>query len=70
MTGVKRYNLGLPAELYNELHEISKKEHSTVLEMIRKFIKLGLVIIKIGSDPNSAVIIRDAQGERELKVII
>ena len=66
-TGVlKRYNLVLPEELFNEVQQIADKEHITVLEVLRRFIKLGLLASKIQDDPDSALYIREGNSERKI----
>lgn len=69
-SGVKRYNMALPLELYEELREISDKEHTSIVELVRKFIKLGLIVLRIERDPDAQIIIRDSKGERELQMLI
>ena len=66
---IKRYNLSLPDDLFNSIHELADKEHSTVLEILRKFIKLGLVAANISKDSNSKLIIREGDVEREILLL-
>ena len=68
--GLKRYNMALPSELYKELQVISDQEHTSVVELIRKFIKLGLIVLRIERDPDARIIIQDSKGERELQMLI
>ena len=63
---VKRYNLALPEELFNEVQQIADKEHITVLEVLRRFIKLGLLASKIQDDPDAALYIREGNSERKI----
>ena len=53
---MKRYSLELPVELFNEVRQIAHEQHTTVVEVIRKFIKLGLAIEKT---PDNALYIRE-----------
>lgn len=69
-TGVKRYNMALPFELYTELREVANQEHTSVVELIRKFIKLGLIVLRIERDPDAKIIIHDSKGKRELQMLI
>lgn len=64
--GVKRYNLVLPEALFNEVQALADKRHTTVVEMLRKFIKLGLLATQIEETPDSALIIREGNREREI----
>ena len=63
---VKRYNLALPEELFNEVQQIADKEHITVLEVLRRFIKLGLLVSKTLDDPHSDLYIREGNSERKV----
>ena len=68
--GVKRYNLALPEELYGELQNLAENEHTTVLEIIRRFIKLGLIAVDVQNDPKSKLVIHEGKRQRELAFII
>ena len=64
--GVKRYNLALPEELYAELQITAEREHTTILDLIRRSIKLGLLAIDIQNDPNAKIVIHEGSQQREL----
>jgi hypothetical protein len=65
-SGIKRYNLVLPEDLYNEVRRQADEHGTTVVELIRKFIKLGLLAMDVQEDPKSALIIREGDTEREI----
>jgi len=64
----KRYNLILPSKLFDEIKNISDSRGTTVVEIIRKFLKIGLLISEIQDNPNSAFIIREGDSEREVLI--
>jgi hypothetical protein len=66
---LKRYNLILPEQLYEAIQEIADKQHSTVMDQLRKFIKLGILASDIANDPNSKLIIREGKKEREIILV-
>ncbi|MFW6310837.1 MAG: hypothetical protein ACOC1K_01230 [Nanoarchaeota archaeon] len=71
----KKFNIALPDDLYSEVYKLSKEETTTMSQIIRKFIKLGLMLIKIERSNNYKIIIKDydrkdSEGERELKILI
>ncbi len=66
---IKRYNLALPEDLFDSIHELAEKEHTTVLEILRKFIRLGLIAADISKDSNSKLIIREGNAEREILML-
>ncbi len=66
VNGVKRYNLVLPEDLYDDVRRQADEHGTTVVELIRKFIKLGLLALDVQKNPESAFIIREGDTEREL----
>lgn len=42
----KRYNLVLPQELFNDIKRVADKHNSTAVEVIRKYIRFGLLAEK------------------------
>lgn len=65
---VYRYNLALPKELFDELKKAADEKGMTVVEILRKFIKLGLLILEIQDKPGSALIIREGDTERQILI--
>lgn len=39
----KRYHMEIPAELFDELQALADKNDTTVADLLRRFIKLGLL---------------------------
>jgi hypothetical protein len=66
---VYRYNLALPKELFDELKGAADDRGMTVVEMLRKFIKLGLLALDAQDKPGSALIIREGDTERQIMII-
>lgn len=66
---MKRYNLVLPEELYFEVEKIANKEKISVVEILRRFIKLGLVATKIQDDPDSHLIFRKGDVDQEFLIL-
>lgn len=66
---IKKYNLALPQELFDELQEVADKRHTTVVELLRRFIKLGLIASQIDETPDAAIIIREGDKEREILIL-
>lgn len=68
-TGVKRYNLVLPMDLFNAVNQLAEEEQTTVVELLRRFIKLGLIAADVARDPNSKLIIREGKQEQEILLL-
>lgn len=66
--GIKRYNLALPTELFDALQDEADKNGTTVVDLIRKFIKLGLFAATVTKDEDAELIIR--QGDSEKTIVI
>ena len=66
---LKRYNMVLPETLYIELQDVAKENDITVVELLRRFIKLGLVVHNVSKDPSAAFLIRNGDTEREVMFI-
>jgi len=63
---LRRYNLVLPEELFDEIKRVADKQQTTVVEIIRKFMKLGLLAVQVEETPGSALLIRENNVEREI----
>jgi hypothetical protein len=64
-----RYNLTLRTDTYAELQEIAADKGITFVELMRKFIKLGLIVVALEDEPNSRLIIRNDHIEKEIILI-
>ena len=63
---MKRYNLVIPDELFNEVQELADAKHTTVVELFRRFIKLGLLAAQTENSPEVSLLIREGDTEREI----
>jgi hypothetical protein len=61
--GQKRYNLVLSTEVYDEIKRVADSRDTTVRDILRRFVKLGLLAIDIEDDPDAHLLIRDAETE-------
>jgi hypothetical protein len=68
-SAAKRYNLVLPEEVYQEVQRLAEQRHTTVLELLRRFVKLGLLVAKAEESPDMAFILREGDQERELLLL-
>jgi len=66
---MKRYSLVLPEVLFAEIQGIADSKGTTVLEVLRTFIKLGLIASELEKQPNSALIIRSDNQDKEVVLI-
>jgi predicted transcriptional regulator len=68
-SAAKRYNFVLPEELYQELQALADHRHTTVVDLLRRFVKLGLLVAKAEESPDMAFILREGDKERELVLL-
>lgn len=63
---VKRYNLAMPEDLFNRLEDIANEKQVTLAELIRVFLKIGLVLVELQDSDKVSIVVRDKKREREL----
>lgn len=67
--GLKRYNLVLPEELFCEVQRLAERRHTTVVDLLRKFIRLGLLVANAEESSNATFIIREGDKEQQLVLL-
>lgn len=65
--GMKRYSLVLPEELFNKVQEVADRKYTTVVEILRRFIMLGL--LAVDETPGTAVLFREGDTERQIMLL-
>jgi hypothetical protein len=65
-TGGKRYNLVLPRHLYEEVQTVAKEQNTSIPDLLKRFIKIGLLVAKLSQSPDTTLIIREGNREREV----
>lgn len=67
---IQRYNLAVPDSLYEELQKIAKQEHTTILELIKKAIRILLLLFRLkGDDPYCKFYIEGRDGKAEIYLV-
>lgn len=41
---MKRYNLDVPVEVFEDLRTVAERQQTTIVDVIRRFIRLGLAV--------------------------
>lgn len=62
----KRFNLVLSEDLLGQVEALAEEEDTSIVEMFRRFIKLGLIAAEVQKDPDAALFIREGNHEREI----
>lgn len=63
------YSLSLPSEVLDEIKRVADKEETSILQVLRNFIKLGLAYYRMrDQDPNTQIIIR--QGNTDHVILL
>ncbi|MFM8321315.1 MAG: ribbon-helix-helix protein, CopG family [Chloroflexota bacterium] len=66
MNELKRYNLVVTEEMYAQLEQVARKRHTSVVEILRRYIKLGLIVEEIDERPGAELLIREGARERQI----
>ena len=56
---VKRYNMVLPEKVYEDLKTVADMHSITIAEVLRKYIKLGLIASEIEETPGLDLVLRE-----------
>lgn len=65
---MKRYNMVIPTELYNEVEVLANSKQIAVIELLRNFIKLGLLLNKL-NDEGAEIIVRQNETDKHILII-
>lgn len=63
---MKRYNLLLPDDLFGEIQALATDEHISILELLRKLIRIGLKFYLFSRSSSARIILREGEQEREI----
>jgi hypothetical protein len=66
----RRYQLVLPEELFAEVESLAEQKGASVVEVLRRFIKLGLLVAKAEESPTTRFVIREGESEREIVLLM
>lgn len=56
-------------ELFKALQQVAAQRHSTVVKVLRQFIRLGLLVVQAEQDADAAFIYRQGGKEREIMLV-
>lgn len=65
---MKHYNLNLPADLYAEVEAIANRRQTTVAAIMRQFVKIGLLAVRIEEDDSMDLLVREGGETRVVKL--
>jgi hypothetical protein len=68
MKQTQRFNLTLPAPVVSEMEKIAEAYDISIVDVIRSFIRIGLLVSRAQNDPDKAVLIRE--GERITEIFM
>jgi len=57
-TRQEEYKLVIPGHLFEKLQHLAEQDHTTVLDLIRRSIKMGVVLKDLGMEPGSTLILQ------------
>ena len=65
----KRHNLVLPPDLHRKLQEVADRQGTTVTELIKKCLKIGLIALEVENTPGAELLIREHGAERTILIV-
>jgi hypothetical protein len=68
-TVIRRFNVGLPEPLAQELQRVADENGTTVVELLRRFTKLGLLAIRLQQLPDAGLIVRECGEEQKIMLL-
>jgi hypothetical protein len=63
---LRRYHLVLPEPLFDQIQKVAKVKQTTVLEVMKRFIKIGLLAEQVANKPGSSFVIKEGENERHI----
>jgi ATP-dependent Clp protease ATP-binding subunit ClpA len=66
--GVRRHSLVLPEDLFQRVQAMASAEQTTVTDLLRRFTRLGLLVMETQGAPDTSIVIR--QGEKEQRLLM
>lgn len=69
-TGTVRRNLTLRRDFDRSLSEMAKRHGTSTADLIKSLLKVGLAFWEALHTPGTEVLIRDANGERTIRVVL
>jgi len=68
--GVRRYSLVLPEDLFQQVQQLAESEQTTVVDLLRRFTRLGLLVTEIQRTPGASLVIRQADNSEQRLVVL
>ncbi len=65
----KRHSLTLPEELFREVKSVAERHQATMMETLRRLIRLGLILARMEDTPEAVFIIRQGDNERQIMLV-
>lgn len=64
----KRHNLSLPVELHRRLQEAADRYGTSVTDLIKQCLKIGLLALEVDNTPGAELLIRENGIERQILI--
>ena len=65
----RRYSLVMPDDLFTEVERLAARQQTSVVELLRRFTRLGLLATQIQDRPGASLVIREGETEREVVLL-
>jgi hypothetical protein len=64
--GMRKYLLVVPENLFEEIEQIAENRQTTVVDIMRRFLRLGVITAKIEENPDAGLYIKEGEMEKEI----
>jgi ATP-dependent Clp protease ATP-binding subunit ClpA len=65
----RRYSLVLPDDLFEQVERLAERQNTSVVELLRRFTRLGLLATQLQDRPDAALIIREGGTEQRVLLL-
>lgn len=65
----KRYSMVIQPDLYAQVEAVANSHGASVVDILRRFMRLGIMLDEANSNPDAAIIVREAGVEKEIVLI-
>lgn len=66
MAKKKRFNISLTEELFEKIEQLANEEDTTITEIFRRFVKIGILTSEVQKKPDAALILREGDVETRI----
>jgi hypothetical protein len=59
----------IPSDLYDKLQQAADSRQTSVVQLLRQFITIGLMVLDLDETPESSLVVRRGETEEKIKLV-